>query len=57
MDKAENSHRRYLVTGEAELFSGLHDGREVEKPTYVRYLLDLTKDSAGQQAQVARLNT
>ena len=54
MDEAENSHRRYLVTGEA-VYLQAYTMVANEKPTYVRYLLDLTKDSAGQQAQVARL--
>jgi signal transduction histidine kinase len=54
MDEAEQSHRRYLVTGEAAYLRAYRSMVE-EKPTFVRYLQDLTKDSPEQQERVATL--
>jgi signal transduction histidine kinase len=55
MDEAEHSHRRYLVTGDP---SYLHAYQAVveEKPTYVRYLRDLTTESAEQRERVSMLD-
>jgi signal transduction histidine kinase len=55
MDEAENSHRRYLVTGEAVYLQGYKSLRE-EKPTLVRYLTDLTKQAPAQRDRVAVLD-
>ncbi len=54
LDEAENSHRRYLVTGEA-VYLQAYKTLVSEKPTYVRYLDDLTKDSAEQRERVLKL--
>lgn len=55
MDEAENSHRRYLVTGEA-IYLQAYKTVVDEKPTFVRYLQDLTKNSTDQQERVVRLD-
>lgn len=55
MDEAENSHRRYLVTGEA-VYLQAYKAVVDEKPTFVRYLADLTKHSPDQQERVAKLD-
>lgn len=54
MDEAENSHRRYLVTGEAVYLQGYQSVVE-EKPTLLRYLDDLTKQAPVQRDRVAVL--
>lgn len=54
MDEAENSHRRYLVTGEAVYLQGYQSVVE-EKPTLLRYLDDLTKQAPEQRERVAVL--
>jgi signal transduction histidine kinase len=55
MDEAENSHRRYLVTGEAVYLQGYKSVVE-DKPTLVRYLDDLTREAPEQRHRVAVLN-
>ncbi len=55
MDAAEQSHRRYLVTGEEaylQQYNTVHD----ERPTFVRYLRELTADSPEQLARVEQLD-
>jgi signal transduction histidine kinase len=55
MDEAEQSHRRYLVTGEAAYLRAYQTMVD-EKPMFVRYLQDLTKESPEQQERVAMLD-
>jgi CHASE3 domain sensor protein len=55
MDEAENSHRRYLVTGEAVYLQGYKSVVD-ELPILGRYLHDLTTHSPEQQERVAFLN-
>ena len=55
MDEAENSHRRYLVTGEVVYLQGYKSVVE-DKPTLVRYLNDLTREAPEQRERVTVLN-
>jgi signal transduction histidine kinase len=55
MDTAEQSHRRYLVTGE-EAYLQPYETVLEERSTFVRYLRDLTRDSAEQQDRVEQLD-
>ena len=56
MSEAEDTHRRYLVTGEA---SYLEAYKKVvkQKPTFIVYLNDLTRESAEQQQRVELLES
>lgn len=54
MDEAENNHRRYLVTGEVVYLQSFRSLTE-QKPTYLRYLKDLTAGSPAQEARVDQL--
>ncbi len=54
MDEAEQSHRRYLVTGE-EAYLRAYQAVVDEKGNYLRYLGELTRDSPEQQQRVAML--
>ncbi len=53
MDEAENNHRRYLVTGEVVYLKSFRSLTE-QKPTYLKYLKDLT---AGLPLQEGRVET
>ncbi len=53
MDEAENNHRRYLVTGEVVYLKSFRSLTE-QKPTYLKYLKDLT---AGLPRQEDRVDT
>jgi len=55
MDEAENSHRRYLVTGEA-LYLEAYKTVVEQKPTFITYLNDLTRGMPEQQHRVDLLN-
>lgn len=55
VDEAENSHRRYLVTGEVVYLQSFRSLTE-QKPTYLKYLEDLTAGSPMQAARVGRLH-
>jgi signal transduction histidine kinase len=55
MDEAENSHRRYLVTGEA-LYLQAYKTVVEQKPAFIKYLNDLTQGSPEQQQHVGLLN-
>lgn len=54
MDEAEQSHRRYLVTGE-DAYLRAYRAVVDEKANYLRYLDDLTQNSPEQQQRVAML--
>ncbi|MDQ1290470.1 MAG: hypothetical protein QG615_260, partial [Nitrospirota bacterium] len=54
MDEAENNHRRYLVTGEVVYLQSFRSLTE-QKPTYLKYLKDLTAGSPAQEARVDQL--
>lgn len=54
MDEAENNHRRYLVTGEVVYLQSFRSLTE-QKPTYFKYLKDLTAGSPLQEARVDHL--
>lgn len=54
MDEAENNHRRYLVTGEVVYLQSFRSLAE-QKPTYLKYLKDLTAGSPVQEARVDQL--
>ncbi|MEQ1792692.1 MAG: ATP-binding protein [Nitrospira sp.] len=56
MDEAENNHRRYLVTGEVVYLQSFRSLTE-QKPTYLKYLKDLTAESPLQEARVDQLQT
>ena len=55
MNEAEESHRRYLVTGEAPYLVAYQTVVE-QKPTFIKYLHDLTEGSPEQQERVGLLN-
>ena len=55
MDEAENSHRRYLVTGEASYLQA-HQTVVAQIPTFITYLNNLTQGVPEQQQRVALLN-
>ena len=55
MDEAENSHRRYLVTGEA-VYLQAYKSVVDDKSTLVRYLDNLTKEAPEQRERVVALN-
>jgi signal transduction histidine kinase len=54
MNEAEDTHRRYLVTGEASYLEA-YKKVVVQKPMFVKYLKDLTQGSPEQQERVALL--
>ena len=55
MSEAEDTHRRYLVTGEASYLEAYK--RVVkQKPTFTAYLSDLTRESPEQQQRVGLLD-
>jgi signal transduction histidine kinase len=54
MNEAEDTHRRYLVTGEASYLEA-YKKVVVQKPMFVTYLKDLTQGSPEQQERVALL--
>jgi signal transduction histidine kinase len=54
MDEAENHHRRYLVTGDATYLQSFRSLTE-QKPTYFKYLKDLTAGSPPQETRVVQL--
>ena len=54
MDEAENNHRRYLVTGEVVYLQSFRSLAE-QKPTYLKYLKDLTAGSPVQEERVEQL--
>ena len=54
MDEAENNHRRYLVTGEVVYLQSFRSLTE-QKPTYLKYLKDLTTGSPAQETRVDQL--
>jgi len=55
MDEAENNHRRYLVTGDG-LYLTSYRSVFKQKPTFIKYLKDLTAGSLEQQDRVGLLN-
>ncbi|HSF69688.1 MAG TPA: ATP-binding protein [Nitrospira sp.] len=55
MNEAEDSHRRYLVTGETSYLETYQKLVE-QKPTFIKYLDDLTKGSRDQQQRVIQLD-
>ena len=55
MNEAENSHRRYLVTGEALYLQSFQTVVE-QKPAFIKYLNDLTQGSPEQQQRVGLLD-
>lgn len=55
MNEAEDTHRRYLVTGEASYLEA-YKKVVVQKPTFVKYLKDLTQGSPEQQERVGLLD-
>lgn len=55
MNDAEDSHRRYLVTGETSYLEAYRKVVE-QKPTFVKYLQDLTRGSLDQQQRVSQLD-
>ena len=54
MDEAENNHRRYLVTGEVVYLKSFRSLTE-QKPTYLKYLKDLTTGLPLQESRVDTL--
>ncbi|MCC6140288.1 MAG: CHASE3 domain-containing protein [Nitrospira sp.] len=54
MDEAENNHRRYLVTGEVVYLKSFRSLTE-QKPTYLKYLKELTAGLPLQENRVATL--
>lgn len=54
MDEAENNHRRYLVTGEVVYLKSFRSLTE-QKPTYLKYLKDLTAGILPQEGRVETL--
>jgi signal transduction histidine kinase len=55
MDEAENSHRRYLVTGDP-LYLRAYRMVVQQKPNFIKFLNDLTQASPEQQQQVELLD-
>jgi signal transduction histidine kinase len=55
MNDAEDSHRRYLVTGETSYLEAYKKVVD-QKPTFVKYLQDLTRGSPDQQQRVIQLD-
>ncbi|MGQ0695986.1 MAG: sensor histidine kinase [Nitrospiraceae bacterium] len=55
MHEAEQIHRRYLVTGEASYLQAYQTVVE-QKPTFIKYLNDLTRGSSEQRERVRLLN-
>ena len=55
MNEAEDTHRRYLVTGEP-LYLQAYKKVAEQKPTFVKYLQDLTQGSPSQQERVVLLD-
>ena len=55
MSEPEDTHRRYLVTGEASYLEA-YEKVVKQKPTFIVYLNDLTRESAEQQQRVELLN-
>lgn len=55
MSEAEDTHRRYLVTGEASYLEA-YEKVVRQKPTFTVYLNDLTRESAEQQQRVELLH-
>ena len=55
MSEAEDTHRRYLVTGEASYLEA-HTKIVKQKPTFSAYLTDLIRDSPEQQQRVGLLD-
>jgi len=55
MNDAEDSHRRYLVTGETSYLEAYKKLVE-QKPTFIKYLEDLTQGSLEQQQRVVELD-
>ena len=56
MDEAENNHRRYLVTGEVVYLQSFRSLTE-QKPTYLKYLKELTAESPLQKTRVDQLQS
>ena len=54
MDEAENNHRRYLVTGEVVYLQSFRSLTE-QKPTYLKYMKELTAGSPLQETRVDQL--
>lgn len=54
MDEAENNHRRYLVTGEVVYLKSFRSLTE-QKPTYLKYVKDLTTGLPLQESRVDTL--
>ncbi|MGQ0667082.1 MAG: sensor histidine kinase [Nitrospiraceae bacterium] len=55
INEAEDTHRRYLVTGEP-LYLQAYQKVTEQKPTFVKYLQDLTQGSPRQQERVVLLD-
>ena len=55
MNEAEDSHRRYLVTGEASYLEAYQKVVK-QKPTFIAYLHDLIGDATEQQQRVGLLD-
>lgn len=55
MSEAEDTHRRYLVTGEASYLEA-YKKVVTQKPTFTAYLIDLSRESPEQQQRVGLLD-